>query len=58
MELLINTTVYKVDKYQEFSVSTGNLIQHILITYNGEESGKEYVCIWCIYLSTFAVQLN
>ena len=41
----INITVYKVDKYQEFTVSTGNLIQHILITYNGEESEKEYVCI-------------
>ena len=31
--------------------STGNYIQNLIITYNGKESEKEYICIY-IYICT------
>ena len=32
----IQTTIYKIDKQQGFTVSTGNYIQYLVITYNGK----------------------
>ena len=40
-----------MDKQQGFTVklySTGDYIQHLIITYNGKESEKEYIFYICI----------
>ena len=36
----MNTIVYKTDK-QDLQYSTGNYIQHLIISYNGKESEKD-----------------
>ena len=38
----IHTTVYKRDKQQGPTYSTGNCIQYIIRTYNGKKSEKVY----------------
>ena len=42
----IHTTVYKIDKQQGLLYSTGNYIQHFVITYKGKESEKEYMYMY------------
>ena len=49
MELQKNTIVYKINK--DLLCSTMNYIQYLVITYDGKESGKEYIYIY-IYIYT------
>ena len=49
----IHTTIYKRDKQQSPTYSTGNYIQYLIINYNGKESEKNiYICIY-IYIYTY-----
>ena len=38
--ILYTTTIYKIDKQQGPTYSTGNYIQYLVITYTGKESEK------------------
>ena len=42
----IHTIIYKIDKQQGPTDSTGNYIQYLVITYNGKESEREYIYIY------------
>ena len=55
----MNASIYKVEKQQGPTYSTGDYIQYLVITYNGKESEKEwrsfsvyiYIHIYiCIYI--------
>ena len=37
--------MYNLDKNPDILYSTRNYIQYFVITYNGKESEKEYVCL-------------
>ena len=39
----IHTIAYNIDKQQGPVYSTENYIEYLVITYNGKESGKEYI---------------
>ena len=39
----IHSTIYKKDKQQGPTYSTGNYIQYLVIIYNGKESEKIYI---------------
>ena len=42
--------MYKIDN-KDLLCSTGNYIQCLVITYNGTESGKEYIYTYiCVYM--------
>ena len=46
----IHTTIYKINK--DLLYSAGKYIQYLVITYNGKESEKEYICVRvcvCVY---------
>ena len=40
----IQTTIYKIDKQQGPTVQHRNYVQYLVITYNGKEYEKEYIC--------------
>ena len=44
MELQKNTIVYKINK--DLLCNTMNYIQYLVTTYDGKESGKEYIYIY------------
>ena len=48
MELQKNTIVYKINK--DLLCSTMNYIQYLIITYDGKESGKDYIKDIYIYI--------
>ena len=39
----VHTAVYKTEKHRDLLYGAGNYIQYLIITYNGEESGEEYI---------------
>ena len=47
----MHTIIYKINN-KDLLNSTGNYIQYLVITYNGNESEKEYIhlCIYIIYM--------
>ena len=49
--LLLYTLLYIKQINKDLLYSTGNYIQYLVITYNGEKSEKEYMCA-CIYTHT------
>ena len=46
-----HTTIYKMINNKDLLYSTGD-IQYLVITYNGKESEKAYMCV-CIYLCIY-----
>ena len=43
--------LYKINSNNLVYNSTGNYIQYLIITYNGKESEKDYICL---YMNQFA----
>ena len=53
----MNITIYEIDNPQRPLYSTGNHIQYFVMTYKGEESEKEYVCV-CVNCCTVYLKVK